>query len=80
MTQQTIQPPASDVMTLREIADYLLFERSTIRRLLANRAIPGFRLGADWRFRRSDIDKWIEDRTLVAPGPASTRISVVSHK
>ena len=28
-------------------------------RLLKLREIPGFQLGADWRFRRVDIDAWI---------------------
>jgi hypothetical protein len=35
-----------------------------IMRLLATRAIPAFRLGADWRFRRSDVEKCIQDRTV----------------
>jgi hypothetical protein len=29
------------------------------------RAIPAFRLGSDWRFRRSDLEKWIDDQTIV---------------
>ena len=58
--------PVSDVMTLQQVADYLHCHYTTIYRLLRKRAIPGFRLGGDWRFRRSDVDKWIESRTIRA--------------
>ncbi len=51
-------------MTLRDVARYLHCEPVTIYRLLRKRAIPGIRVG-DWRFRRLDIDKWIDDRTIV---------------
>jgi excisionase family DNA binding protein len=53
-------------MTLQQVADYLNCHYTTILRLLAKRAIPGFRLGGGWRFWRSDVDKWIESRTFRA--------------
>lgn len=55
----------SEIMTLHEVADYLCCHYSTISRLLGKRAIPAFRLGSDWRFRRADIDKWIENKSVV---------------
>ncbi len=63
-----------EIMTVRDAADYLHCVPQTIYRLLTKGAIPAFRIGSDWRFRRSDIDKWIEDQTVVAPGPASTLV------
>jgi excisionase family DNA binding protein len=53
-------------MTLKEVADYLhchYFNHSSAS--LGKRAIPGFRLGSDWRFSRSALDKWIEGQTIV---------------
>jgi len=55
----------SEIMTLHEVADYLHCHHSTISRLLGKRAIPAFRLASDWRFRRADIDKWIENKSVV---------------
>lgn len=49
----------SEILNIAQVAEYLHTHPSTIYRLLKNRKIPGFRLGADWRFRRADIDKWI---------------------
>jgi excisionase family DNA binding protein len=49
----------SDVMTVPEVAQYLNCHTTTINRLLEHRQIPAFRVGADWRFLRSEIEKWI---------------------
>jgi len=47
------------VMTVGDIAQYLHCHISTIYRLLGQSQIPAFHLGGDWRFLRSDVDKWI---------------------
>ena len=52
-------PVESDVMTLQEVADYLHCHYTTARGLAQRREIPGFRLGGDWRFLKSEVDKWI---------------------
>ncbi|MDZ4760991.1 MAG: helix-turn-helix domain-containing protein [Alphaproteobacteria bacterium] len=49
----------SDVMTIREVADYLKLAEKTAYRLAAEGKIPGFKVGASWRFRKSEIDRWI---------------------
>jgi excisionase family DNA binding protein len=46
-------------MNIAQVAEYLQTHPSTIYRLLKNRKIPAFRLGSDWRFRRTDIEKWV---------------------
>jgi excisionase family DNA binding protein len=51
--------PDSDVMTLKEVADYLHCHFMTVYKLIRTVELPAFRLGADWRFRRSDVDQWI---------------------
>jgi excisionase family DNA binding protein len=47
------------VMTLRDVADYLHCHYSTVYHLCHERKIPGFRLGGEWRFLKSEIDEWI---------------------
>lgn len=49
----------SEVMTVRELADYLKLAEKTAYRLAADGKIPGFKVGASWRFRKSEIDRWI---------------------
>lgn len=49
----------NDVMTIKELAVYLKITEKTAYRLSAEGAIPGFKVGGAWRFRKSEIDKWI---------------------
>jgi excisionase family DNA binding protein len=46
-------------MTIHDVADYLNCHPSTVYRLCQQRKFPGFRLGGDWRFLKSEIDEWI---------------------
>lgn len=50
----------TDVMTIREIAAYLKMAEKTLYRLAAEGSIPGFKVGGSWRFRKTEIDKWIK--------------------
>ena len=50
----------TDIMTIREIADYLKLTEKTAYRLTAEGKIPGFKVGGSWRFRRSEIERWID--------------------
>ena len=50
----------SDIMTIREVAEYLKLNEKTAYRHAAAGKIPGFKIGEAWRFRRGEIDKWIE--------------------
>lgn len=50
----------TDVMTIRELAAYLKMAEKTLYRLAAEGTVPGFKVGGSWRFRKSEIDKWIK--------------------
>ena len=50
----------TDIMTIREVADYLKLTEKTAYRLVAEGKIPGFKVGGSWRFRRSEIERWID--------------------
>ncbi|HMN12195.1 MAG TPA: helix-turn-helix domain-containing protein [Bellilinea sp.] len=49
-----------EVLTLKEVAAYLKVDDRTIYRLAASKKIPAFKVGGTWRFRKADIDEWIE--------------------
>ena len=61
----------SDIMTLREVADYLKVNKQTIYRMLIAKQIPSFKVRSEWRFKKDAIDEWIEDQGTserVGPG------------
>ncbi len=53
----------TDIMTIKEVAEYLKLTEKTAYRLAAEGKIPGFKVGGSWRFKRSEIEKWIKERT-----------------
>ena len=48
------------IMTLKEVAEYLRLKEKTAYRHAAEGILPGFKVGGAWRFRKADIDAWIE--------------------
>ncbi len=50
----------TDILTVKELSEYLKLNEKTAYRLAAKGDIPGFKVGGSWRFRKSEIDKWIE--------------------
>ena len=50
----------TDILTVKELSEYLKLNEKTTYRLAAKGEIPGFKVGGSWRFRKSEIDKWIE--------------------
>lgn len=51
-----------EIMTLKEVAEYLKLAEKTAYRLAAEGKLPGFKVGGSWRFKASDIDRWIEEQ------------------
>jgi excisionase family DNA binding protein len=47
-------------LTVRQVADYLNVDIKVIYRLVNGGALPGFKVAGTWRFKRDDIDSWIE--------------------
>ena len=59
---------ADSVMTVKEVAEYLRVNQRTVYRLAVDRKLPGFKVGATWRFKRADIDGWIAAQSTVSTG------------
>lgn len=63
-----------EILTIDEVATYLKAGKRTVYRLAAGGKLPAFKLGGTWRFRRSDLDKWIASRignVTVDDGPGA---------
>lgn len=51
-----------EILTLKEVAEYLKLAEKTAYRLVAEGRLPGFKVGGSWRFKQQDIEAWIEDQ------------------
>lgn len=50
------------ILTLKEVAAYLKLAEKTAYKLAAEGKLPGFKVGGSWRFKRDDINHWIEKK------------------
>jgi excisionase family DNA binding protein len=49
-------------LTTEEVLDYLQVNLRTVYRLIKAGKIPAVRVGRQWRFRKRDIDAWLESQ------------------
>ncbi len=57
--QRDMNDADGEILTLDEVAAYLKVGKKTAYRLAQLGHIPGFKLGGSWRFRRTELDRWI---------------------
>ena len=53
-----------EILTLKEVAAYLKLAEKTAYKLAAEGKLPGFKVGGSWRFKREDVQNWIEEQKL----------------
>lgn len=51
-----------EILTIREVADYLRLAEKTVYRYASEGKVPGFKVGGAWRFRKTDIETWIDSQ------------------
>jgi excisionase family DNA binding protein len=50
-------------MTITELAEYLRLPQSTLAQLVREGAIPGMKVGSDWRLHRQAVDQYIRGQS-----------------
>lgn len=48
------------LLNVKQVAQYLQLKESTIYSWAQDGKIPAIKIGRTWRFRRSDLDSWLE--------------------
>ena len=51
-----------EVLTMKEVAALLKIGEKTAYTMAQRGELPGFKVRGQWRFKRADIDRWIEER------------------
>lgn len=52
----------NQILTVKEIATYLRVSPMTVLRLLEKNAIPGFKVGRQWRVARAKLEQMMAGR------------------
>ena len=50
------------ILTLQELSAHLKIAPKTLYGYAQRGTIPGIKIGSAWRFRKADIDAWLEER------------------
>jgi excisionase family DNA binding protein len=53
------------LLTLKETAELLQVSGRTVWRLVQQKELPAFKVGAQWRFRESDLTQWLQGRVVI---------------
>ena len=53
---------AKDLLTVKEVAEFLRINPITVYRMAKNNTIPALKINSSWRFRLDSIEKWLEDK------------------
>jgi excisionase family DNA binding protein len=56
-------------MDIRQAADYLGVSADTLYRYASEGFVPAFKLGNRWRFRKSLLDGWMDEKSGVSSAP-----------
>ena len=48
-----------NLMDVQDVAVYLKLQKQTVYNWLSQGKLKGLKMGSVWRFRKSDIDKWL---------------------
>ncbi|MDR1287357.1 MAG: PTS sugar transporter subunit IIA [Treponema sp.] len=66
-----------DILTIEEVAKYLRVSERTVYDWAQKGEIPSGKIGTVWRFKRSDIETWVNDRLSGdRMGPQTASISI----
>jgi len=68
-----VQSVLREVMDIRQAADYLGISGDTLYRYASEGFVPAFKLGNRWRFKKTLLDAWMDEKSGVkVPSPAET--------
>ena len=50
------------ILTVKEVADYLKVNERTVYRMATAKKIPAFKVGGSWRIKQAELEKWIQEQ------------------
>lgn len=66
----------TQILTVKEVADFLRVSERTVYDWATSGTIPCGKLGTTWRFKRSEVEKWVNEH-LSAPSRKNVNFSPV---
>ncbi len=61
---KALMADSREVMNIRQASQYLGVSPDTLYKYVNEQKIPAFKLGNRWRFKKSKLDQWMEDKSM----------------
>lgn len=68
-----------EILTAKEVADYLGLHPLTVHRYAREGKIPAFKIGTDWRFHKKYIERWIKEKVAYNLNSGERRKSILDQ-
>src|SRR2546428_11805101 len=62
-----------EVMNIRQASQYLGVSPDTLYKYVGEQKIPAFKLGNRWRFKKSKLDQWMEEKSSQMEAKSRTK-------
>jgi excisionase family DNA binding protein len=63
----SVQAAVREVMDIRQASEYLGISGDTLYRYASEGFVPAFKLGNRWRFKKTLLDAWMDEKSGVKP-------------
>ena len=62
-----------EVMNIRQASQYLGVSPDTLYKYVYEEKIPAFKLGNRWKFKKTILDQWMEQKSAMGEGKESKK-------
>ena len=67
-----------EVMDIKQASEYLGVSGDTLYRYASDGFVPAFKLGNRWRFKKSLLDAWMDEKSGVKP--TRSKVTVIGRE
>ena len=68
-----------EVMNIRQASQYLGVSPDTLYKYVGEQKIPAFKLGNRWRFKKSKLDEWMEEKSTQIDAGAKHKLKAAGR-
>ncbi len=68
-----------EVMNIRQASQYLGVSPDTLYKYVNEQKIPAFKLGNRWRFKKSRLDQWMEEKSSAVEAGTTTKAKAAAQ-
>jgi excisionase family DNA binding protein len=62
---------SDEILTLPEVAQLLKVAEKTVYTMAQKGELPAFKVRGQWRFKRTDLDLWVEGQKAISREPGA---------